>query len=45
MDICEKLGIKIPNAVLVEDATKTETDEEVIDFLKQYGRLLRFTMR
>lgn len=26
---------------MVEDATKTETDEEVIDFLKQYGHILK----
>lgn len=37
MDIFEKRGIKIPNAVLIQDATEAETDEEAIEFLKQYG--------
>lgn len=42
MDIFEKRGIKIPNAVLIKEATKTETDDEVIEFLKQYGSILKF---
>lgn len=37
MDIFEKRGIKIPNSVLIKEATKTETDDEVIEFLRQYG--------
>lgn len=36
MEIFEKRGIKIPNAVLIHDATKTETDEEVIDSIWFY---------
>ncbi|KAG7471732.1 zinc finger CCHC domain-containing 12-like, partial [Solea senegalensis] len=42
MDIFEKRGIKIPNAVLIKEATKTETDDEVVDFLQQYGSILKF---
>lgn len=41
MDIFEKRGIKIPNAVLIKEATTTETDDEVIDFLQQYGSILK----
>lgn len=41
MDVFEKLGIKIPNALLVEGTTMTESDEEVIDFLKRYGKATR----
>ena len=39
METFEKRGIKIPNSVLIQDAKKTETDDEVIDFLKQYGSI------
>lgn len=46
MDIFEKLGIKIPNAVLIKEATKTETDDElddeVIEFLQHYGSVLKY---
>ncbi|KAG7453802.1 paraneoplastic antigen Ma3-like [Solea senegalensis] len=42
MDIFEERGIKIPNAVLIKEATKTETDDEVVDFLQQYGSILKF---
>lgn len=51
MEVFEKLGIKIPNAVLVTGVTDTERDEELldyterdeelIDFLKQYGSISR----
>lgn len=41
MDIVEKYGIKRPNAELVEGATHFETVEEFIDFLKQYGQILK----
>lgn len=37
MDILEKHGIKIPNAVLVK-YSNTETDDEVVAFLNQYGK-------
>ncbi len=39
MDVFERLGIEISNAVLVKGLTDTEEDEEVIDFLKQYGSI------
>lgn len=41
MDIFEKLGIKIPDAVLVRGITETEKDEEIIDFFRQYGSISR----
>ncbi|KAK0151738.1 Zinc finger CCHC domain-containing protein 12 [Merluccius polli] len=41
MEVFEKLGIKIPNAVLIKGATDTEKDDEIIDFLKQYGPINR----
>lgn len=41
MDMFEKQGIKIQNAGLIKGATKTETDDEVIDFLQQYGSILK----
>ncbi|KAL7370572.1 hypothetical protein ABVT39_004296 [Epinephelus coioides] len=37
MDILEKHGIKIPNSVLVKFATSQKRDDEVVDFLSQYG--------
>lgn len=39
METFEKHGIKIPNSVLIQDAKKTETDDEVVDFLKGYGSI------
>lgn len=41
MDIFEKLQIVISHAVLVDKATGTEADEEVLDFLKLYGSISR----
>lgn len=38
MEILEKYGIKIPNAVLIKHVTRVDTDDEVIEFLKQYGK-------
>lgn len=37
MDVFEKFGIKIPNAVAIDGFTKTETDEEIFGFLSKYG--------
>lgn len=37
MDILEKHGIKITNSVLVKSVNNTETDDEVVEFLSQYG--------
>lgn len=39
MDVFEKYDIKVPNAVLVEGVVKTETDEEVLEFLSRYGSI------
>lgn len=41
MDVVQKHQIKIPNAVIVEGLTGSENDEEVVDFLKQYGSINR----
>lgn len=42
MDVFEKLGIKIPNAVLVSGDTDDVSEvEEVMGFLKQYGAIGR----
>ncbi|KAK0149063.1 hypothetical protein N1851_010418 [Merluccius polli] len=38
MDILEKQGIKIPNAVLIKYVTHDDTDDEVVTSLKQYGK-------
>uniref|UniRef100_A0A8C7WTM1 Paraneoplastic antigen Ma-like C-terminal domain-containing protein n=1 Tax=Oryzias sinensis TaxID=183150 RepID=A0A8C7WTM1_9TELE len=46
MDVFMNLGIKIPNSVRVEGISVTEEAgvDEVIDFLKQYGRITRTEM-
>lgn len=41
MEIFEKLQVVISHAVLVDSFTCTEADEEVLDFLKQYGSIHR----
>lgn len=41
MDIIVTEGVKIPNAVLVSGLTNTEFDNEVFEFLKQYGSISR----
>lgn len=42
MDFIQKSGVKIPNAVVVIGITQVaEKDEQVIDFLKQYGKIER----
>ncbi|KAK0131129.1 hypothetical protein N1851_034178 [Merluccius polli] len=41
MDIIVTEGVKIPNAVLVSGLTNTEVDNEVFEFLKQYGSISR----
>lgn len=33
------LGVKVPNAIIVRGLTESEKDEEIIDFLKQYGSI------
>lgn len=42
MDFIQKSGVKIPNAVVVAGITQvSEKDEQVIDFLKRYGKIGR----
>lgn len=41
MNILEELGIKIPNVVIVKDIIKGQTADEVIEFLAQYGKILK----
>ncbi|RXN02809.1 zinc finger CCHC domain-containing 12-like protein [Labeo rohita] len=42
MDFIQKSGVKIPNAVVVSGITQeAEQDEQVMDFLKQYGKIDR----
>ncbi|KAL3972569.1 DnaJ-like proiein [Sarotherodon galilaeus] len=41
MEFVEKLGIKVPNAVIVRGVTGSEKDEEIFEFLKQYGSISR----
>ena len=39
-DFIQKSGVKIPNAVIVSGITHVpEQDEQVIDFLKVYGKI------
>ena len=45
MDFIQKSGVKIPNAVTVSGITQVaEQDEQVIDFLKQYGKIERILL-
>lgn len=39
MEAVQKSNIKVPNSLLVTGLTDTETDEELYDFLKQYGSI------
>ncbi|XP_030578824.1 paraneoplastic antigen Ma3 homolog [Archocentrus centrarchus] len=42
MDFIQKSGVKIPNAVIISGVTKVVSqDEQVIDFLKHYGKIER----
>ncbi|XP_043096915.1 zinc finger CCHC domain-containing protein 18-like [Puntigrus tetrazona] len=42
MDFIQESGVKIPNAVIVSGITQeAEQDEQVMDFLKQYGKIDR----
>ncbi|XP_057701770.1 zinc finger CCHC domain-containing protein 12-like [Corythoichthys intestinalis] len=41
MDTVDKENVKIPNAVIVSGITNTAVDEELTDFLNQYGRIAR----
>lgn len=41
MDFIAKLGIKIPNAVIVSGLTGSEKDDDVFDYLRQCGTISR----
>ncbi|XP_037553079.1 uncharacterized protein LOC119429540 [Nematolebias whitei] len=41
MDVIQTSSVKIPNSVIVSGITDTETDDELNDFLKQYGPIQR----
>lgn len=45
MDFIQKSGVKIPNSVVVSGITQVaEQDEQVIDFLKKYGKIERLLL-
>lgn len=45
MDFVQRSGVNIPNAVIVIGVNQiTESDEQVIDFLKEYGKIQRLLM-
>lgn len=39
MEIVEKEGVKVPNSLIVSGLCDTPADEEIGDFLKQYGKI------
>ncbi|KAK0152792.1 hypothetical protein N1851_005665 [Merluccius polli] len=41
MDVIQANSVKIPNSIIVSGIAGTETDEELYDFLKQYGSIQR----
>lgn len=41
MEAVKHNNVKVPNAVIVSGITDTETDDELFDFLKQYGSIER----
>lgn len=41
MDVIQTNSVKIPNSVIVSGIAGAETDEELYDFLKQYGSIQR----
>lgn len=41
MDVIEREGIKVPNAVIVSGLTNTDKNEKVFEFLKKYGPIDR----
>lgn len=41
MDVIEREGIKVPNAIIVSGLTNTDVDEEIHEFLKQFGSINR----
>lgn len=41
MDVVITENVKVPNSLLVMGLSDTEADEEIVDFLKQYGSIER----
>ncbi len=41
MDVIQRSSVKIPNSVIVSGIAGTETDDELYDFLKEYGPIQR----
>lgn len=41
MEVVQTSSVKIPNSVIISGIIGTETDEDVYDFLKQYGSIHR----
>lgn len=41
MDIVSKEDIKVPNSIIVSGLVESESDEELVEFLKKYGRIAR----
>lgn len=41
MDVIEKESVKVPNSVIITGMSNTPVDEEIFDYLKQYGAIER----
>lgn len=41
MDIIEKESVKVPNSIIITGLSNTTVDEEIFDYLKQYGAIER----
>lgn len=41
MEIVEKENIKVPNSLIISGLSHTSVDEEIVDYLKQYGLIAR----
>lgn len=39
MKFIQESGVNVAHSVIVSGATNTEKDEEILDYLKQYGRI------
>ena len=41
MEVIEVENVKVPNSLIITGVSQTEVDEEVFDYLKQYGQISR----
>ncbi|XP_035800900.1 zinc finger CCHC domain-containing protein 12-like [Amphiprion ocellaris] len=41
MDVIESQSIKVPNSILISGLTGTQVDEELVEFLQEYGSISR----